>query len=64
MNECRHYLIGYVGIVNGKPDFCPTTDDYVGIGEDGVQAANIFKSRREARKRYQQVAAVYIEAPE
>ena len=55
----RFKRIGYVGMTP-KPDFEDTLDDYVDLGARPVKAANIYRSRKEARKRYQSVSSVYI----
>ena len=52
--------IGWIGIVDGKPFFETTTDDYVELGENGIPVVDVYKTRKEARKRFEQVTEVFI----
>jgi hypothetical protein len=50
--------IGFVGIVDSRPDFGYVFDEYCdGIGVAGV---TIYRSKKEARKRFEKVLPVYI----
>jgi len=51
--------IGWVGLVNNKPYYEPTTDNYCSWGEE-IQAVNIYKSKRDAKRRYQTIYEVFI----
>lgn len=53
--------IGWAGFTDGKPFFEPTTDDYVGLGDAAISTAEVFKSKKQARKRFQDVRPVFIE---
>jgi hypothetical protein len=52
--------IGYVGIVNDKPYYENATDDYVKLGGKSFQSVEVYRSRREAKKRFQKVVRVFI----
>lgn len=52
--------IGWVGIVDNKPFFEDTHDGYVKLNDDPIPVTNIFKSKKEARKRFEAVAPVFI----
>jgi len=52
--------IGWVGIVKGKPYFEEVTDNYVENFSPGVQAVNIYKSKKEAKRRFKAVKDVFI----
>jgi hypothetical protein len=52
--------IGYVGIVDGKPCFDNTTDNYVALGEGPIPVADVYKTKKEARKRFQEIRSVYF----
>ena len=51
--------IGYAGIVNYKSDFESVTDGYCQGGAT-VQAVNVYKSKTEAKKRYEEIREVFI----
>ena len=53
-------MIGYIGIVDGKPFFEDTSDDYVKLGEDSIPMLEVYRSKKEARKRFQEIRPVYI----
>jgi hypothetical protein len=52
--------IGWVGFVNDKPDFEKTTDDYLPLGEEGVPAMTVYKRKKDAQKRYEDVREVFV----
>jgi len=52
--------IGWVGFVNDKPDFEKTTDDYLPLGEEGIPAMNVYKRKKDAVRRYEDVREVFI----
>ena len=52
--------IGWVGFCDNKPHFEKTTDDYTKLEEDGTPVLNIYRVKREARKRYEDVREVFI----
>jgi hypothetical protein len=55
--------IGWIGYVDDKPFWEKITDDYCHKldGSDAFQGTNIFKSKKEARKRFEDVRPVYVE---
>lgn len=53
--------IGWVGIVNSKPYFEKTTDDYVGILSSSIQSVVVYKSKKEAKRRFEVVRPVFID---
>jgi hypothetical protein len=52
-------VLGWVGFTDDKPYWESCGDDYSKIGET-FQATNIFKSKKEARKRFQDVRPVVV----
>lgn len=55
----RMKRIGYVGITDGKPFFEDTTDDYV-LGGRSIPIVDVYRSKKEARKRFREIRPVYI----
>lgn len=53
--------IGWVGYSDEKPFFENSYDDYIGIDEKGFEATDVFKIKKVARKRFQDVRRVYVE---
>lgn len=51
--------IGWTGICDNKPYFSRTTDEYIEFGKP-VGIADVFKSRKEARKRFEATAEVFV----
>ena len=47
--------LGWIGIVDGKPFWEKTADDYVSPGGPLVPMLTIYKSKKEARKRFDDV---------
>jgi hypothetical protein len=57
----QHYRrVGWVGFSDNKPHFEVTTDDYTEIEEDGTPVLNVYRVKREARKRYEDVREVFV----
>lgn len=54
----RMKRIGWVGIIDGHPHFEDVIDDY--SGSTDFKAVNVYRSKKEARKRYQSILPVYI----
>ena len=52
----KHRAIGWIGIVNDKPYFEDTADQYGSF----VKRLEVFKQRKEARRRFECVWPVYI----
>jgi hypothetical protein len=52
--------IGWCGIVDDEPYFEPVTDGFSLTGQYLV-AVDVFKLKKEAKKRFVSVCAVYIE---
>lgn len=52
--------IGWSGVVDDKLHFEHVTDNYVENFAPGVLAINVYKSRKEAKKRYQEVREIFI----
>ena len=53
--------IGWVGYSDGKPFFEETYDDYSEIDNKSFDSTHIFKNKKIARKRFQDVRRVYVE---
>ena len=53
--------IGWAGFVDGKPDFETVVDEY---SPPTIETLDVYKSQAEARKRYEDVRAVYVEEKE
>lgn len=51
--------IGWMGIVNDKPYFEGTIDSYSLPENKSIPVADIFKSKKEARKRFERVEPVF-----
>lgn len=51
--------IGWVGFVDGRAEFENERDGYC-EGEMVISAARIFRNRKEARKRFQDVREVFV----
>jgi hypothetical protein len=58
--EVEFKRIGWVGKVDGKPCFDNVLDEYCHPENIYVSAAEIYKNRKEARKRFQDVTPVFI----
>ena len=57
----QHYRkLGWVGFVEKRPHFEKTSDDYTKLEEDGTPVLNIYRVKREARKRYEDVREVFV----
>jgi len=54
--------IGWVGFSDGKPDFQPTSDYYVKLGEKGIPVVDVYKTKKEAKKRFEDVREVFVKA--
>jgi len=52
--------LGYVGYVSSKPFFEDTADDYTKLGERGTPVLNIYKIKKEAKKRFEDVREVFV----
>jgi hypothetical protein len=52
-------VLGWVGYTDGKPFWERIVDDYTQVGDPPVRAANIYKSKKEARRRFEDVRPVY-----
>lgn len=52
--------IGWVGYVNDKPYWEEVMDDYDGLNEPGAVRVEVFKTKREARKRFEDVREVFV----
>ena len=52
--------IGYVGFTDGKPYYEITSDTYVDLGEEGVPVVDVYKFKKEAKKRFQDVREVFV----
>jgi hypothetical protein len=52
--------IGWVGFVTDKPFFEDTVDDYVAIEEPGIPTVIMYKTKKDARKRFQDVREVFV----
>ena len=51
--------IGWTGFTDDKAYFCPMTDSYCNDGEQ-VFATDIFRSKKAARKRFEDVREVFV----
>jgi len=51
--------IGWAGFVNDKPYFENTNDPY-SIGSETTPIADIFKTKTEAQKRFEDIGEVFI----
>ena len=51
--------IGWAGFVNDKPFFENTNDDY-SIGSATTPIADIFKTKTEAEKRFEDVREIFV----
>jgi len=51
-------ILGWVGYTDDKPYWENTCDDYVQPGEPLILALNIYKSKKEARKRFEDVRPI------
>ena len=51
--------IGWIGYSDNKPLIEDTADDYVGLDEDPIPTMIIFKTKREALKRFEDVRPVF-----
>lgn len=58
--EKYYRRIGWVGFTSGRPDFENVIDDYTNLGEDGAPAVNVYKNKKEAKKRYEDVREVFV----
>ena len=52
--------VGWIGFSDDKPFFETVTDDYTKLHEAGFQATNVFKDKKEAQKRFQDIRKVFI----
>ena len=52
--------IGWAGFSDGKAFFEDTSDDYTQYNEDGTPVLNVFKVKKEARKRFDDVREVFV----
>lgn len=52
--------IGWIGYVENKPFFEITTDDFSHMNEEGIPMVDVFKSKKEARKRFEDVREVFV----
>ena len=52
--------IGWVGYSDNKPFFENTTDDYVNLGDESVQVVNVYKRKKDALKRFEDVREVFV----
>ena len=50
--------LGWIGIVDGKPFWEETADDYMSPGGPLVPMLTIYKSKKEARKHFEEVQLV------
>jgi hypothetical protein len=51
--------IGWCGMVGDKPFYENVTDEY-SLRAEFCVAVNVYRSKKEAKKRFQEVFAVYI----
>lgn len=52
--------IGWVGYIEDKPDFVDAVDRYVEVDSPSIQVTNIFKRKKEAAKRFEDVREVFV----
>jgi hypothetical protein len=52
--------IGWVGFVNDKPYFENTTDDYSTNGSESTPVVDVYKKKKEAKKRFQDIREVFV----
>lgn len=53
-------LVGWIGIVNGKPFFQNTSDAYSEPGKPLTPIADIYRNFGDAKKRFQQVRCIKV----
>ena len=54
----RMKRIGWIGDVKGKPCFDRVSDEYSDLKY--VPAGNVYRSKKEAKKRFEKIIPVYI----
>ena len=52
--------IGWIGYAEDKPFFELTTDEYVGSNESPIFAVDVYKQKKEARRRFEDVREVFV----
>jgi hypothetical protein len=59
----EYKAIGWTGYSDGTPFYEDTYDDYSGLlpSDKGTPILNVFKIKKEARKRFQDIRRVFVE---
>ena len=52
--------VGWGGFSDEEPFYDKVTDMYVELGADGIRVFDVYKSKKEARKRYEDIREVFI----